>query len=130
MLTDWRRQRIPLIELYGMWDWLPPTSAVKTRLAGVVDDRRWGDTEWMQAAQTTHLQTLLQAAWVGFRIPGDVPEFSPVPTPRTREDAAAERREAAATVEADRVHGARMDYLRAFRPPPGGSFDLRPKPGG
>ncbi|MGI5201626.1 hypothetical protein ACQEU6_08600 [Spirillospora sp. CA-108201] len=125
MLVDWRRQKIPLIELYGMWEWLPATSAVKTRLAGIVDDRRWSDGEWMQAAQTTYLQTLLQVAWVGFRLTGDVPTFSPVRTPRTREDVAAERLAAAAAAEAERVQAARMDYLRTLRPPPG-THNLRP----
>lgn len=108
-----------------MWEWLPPTSAVKTRLAGFVDDSRWGDAEWMQAAQTTYLQTLLQIAWVGFRLVGDAPQFAPVRTPRTREDVIAERLKAAEEAEAARVHDVRMDYLRTLRPPPG-THNLRP----
>ncbi|MER6809991.1 hypothetical protein ABT299_11980 [Spirillospora sp. NPDC000708] len=116
---EWRQQKIPLIELYGMWTWLPPTSAVKTRLAGVVDDRRWGDMEMLQATQTTYLQTLLKIAWVGFRLPDDLPTFPPVKMPRTRADVAAERLKAREDAEAERMQAARMDYLRQMRPPPG-----------
>ncbi|WP_242890804.1 hypothetical protein [Actinomadura litoris] len=116
-MTQWRQQKIPLIELYGMWTWLPSTSAVKTRLAGVVDDRRWGEMEMLLAAQTTYLQALLKIVWVGFRLP-DLPTLAPVATPRTRADVAAERLKAQADAENDKVHTARLDHLRQLRPPP------------
>ncbi|MBO2459821.1 hypothetical protein [Actinomadura violacea] len=115
---EWRRGRIPLIELYGLWEWLPSTSATKTAMAGVVDDRRWGDTEWLLAAQVTHLRTLLQVAWAGFRLPGDTPTFEPVRAPRTAADVAADRKKAREKAEADRLQAARMAYLRTLRPPP------------
>jgi hypothetical protein len=85
-------------------------------MAGVVDDRRWGDTEWLLAAQVTHLRTLLQVAWVGFRLPGDAPTFQPVRTPRSAADVAADRKKAREQAEADQLQVARMAYLRKFRP--------------
>ncbi|TDD37897.1 hypothetical protein E1287_07520 [Actinomadura sp. KC06] len=72
---------MPLIELASYYGWLPEESATKAAQAGDEKGRRWSEREWMQAAQITYLQTVIQVLWVGLRLKGRPPKTAPVRAP-------------------------------------------------
>lgn len=109
---DWHAGTIPLIELAAYYGWLPPESQTRTALAGDLQDRRWTERDWMQATEITYLQTLMRIMWIGLRIQGKPPKTSPIETPKTARDAAADK----AAEGRQRTHLARVAQLRKYSP--------------
>ncbi|NEA22587.1 hypothetical protein [Actinomadura bangladeshensis] len=108
---EWRAGEAPLIELAALYDWLPEDSATKAAQAGDEKGRRWGEQEWMLAAQITYLQTVVSILWVGLQLKGRPPKFTPVQTPvYTRPVPTAEEK-----AKQD-AHLARVAALRKFSP--------------
>ncbi|MCW2900490.1 MAG: hypothetical protein JWO67_2755 [Streptosporangiaceae bacterium] len=66
----------------------------------------------MQATEITYLQTLLRIMWVGLRLKGDPPKTSPVKTPKTARDHAADK----AAEGRQETHLARVAQLRKYSP--------------
>lgn len=112
-LIQWRKGKIPLIELAAYYQWLPEESATKAAQAGDKAARRWSEQDWMVALQVTYTRLMLQVLWIGLRLKGSPPKTAPVKTPEYHRP-----QKAKADQKKQAEHLARVRSLRRFAPPP------------